>query len=150
MTEMILFLFPPRFPTFFWRYTYPSTVAYPFIPICPVINNLLPLKAWWIEEERSKKPCPHHEPYWYSDQDIWNCTSIWLAKYLVHNKQNHQFNALNKMAARIEPIVLSKLSMDHHKTSTCSPVLCTPMKQCSSIIVGLCSQRKCEEDRSQL
>lgn len=89
MTQMLLFLFPPCFPTSFCMYTYSTSLAYPFIPICPIINNLLPLETRRIKQERGKKPTPNHEPHTCCDQDISNITPIRLTKDLVHEQQNH-------------------------------------------------------------
>ena len=150
MTKMLLFLFPPWFPTFFWWHTYTSSVAYPLIPIGPIVYNLLPLETRRVEKKGSKKPCTHHKPHRYSDQDIGNSTSISMTKDLVHKKQDHELNSLDKVTTGVQSIIVSKLGMEHHKPSTCGPIFCTPMKQCPSIVVGLCPERECEKYRGQL
>ena len=128
MSKMLLLFLPPRLPTLLRRYTNPTNVVYPLVPISPIINNLLPLKTRRIEQERRKKPSADHEPHRYGDQKIRKDTSISASEDLVHNEQQHHLKPFYKMASGIESVVISELGVEDDKPSACGPVLGASVK----------------------
>lgn len=99
VAKMGLLLLPPGFPTLVRGNTDPTTVVNPLIPICPIINDLLPFKSRGIEKEGCKEPRSHHEPHWQGYQNISNYTSVRLPKHMIHNEEDHKFDSLDKVGA---------------------------------------------------